>query len=93
MCLNCGRGVSRVVVDVIPADHEFSIVPAVGSALPIHLGASGKALVACMPVDEIDRIVRECEDHGENEYAVADVRRPSSKAALHPPQRLCLEHR
>ena len=73
VCLNCGRGVSRVVVDVIPADHEFSIVPAVGSALPIHLGASGKALVAFLPTEEIDRIVRECEGHRESEYTVADV--------------------
>ena len=73
VCLNCARGVSRVVVDVIPADHEFSIVPAVGSALPIHLGASGKALVAYLPGEEIDRIVRECETHRDSEYAVDDV--------------------
>ena len=72
VCLNCARGVSRVVVDVIPAGHEFSIVPAVGSALPIHIGASGKALVAFQPADEIDRIVRECESHRESEYAVAN---------------------
>ena len=73
MCLNCARGVSRVVVDVIPADHEFSIVPAVGSALPIHIGASGKALVAFLPAEEIDRIVRECDSHRESEYAVVDI--------------------
>lgn len=73
VCLNCARSVSRVVVDVIPADHEFSIVPAVGSTLPIHLGASGKALLAYLPADEIDRIVRECESHRESEYAVGDV--------------------
>ena len=73
VCLNCARGVSRVVVDVIPAEHEFSIVPAVGSALPIHIGASGKALVAYQPTEEIDRIVRECESHRDSEYAVADI--------------------
>lgn len=73
VCLNCMRGVSRVVVDMIPANHEFSIVPAVGSTLPVHLGASGKALVAYLPTEEIDRIVRECEIHRESEYAVEDV--------------------
>ena len=73
VCLNCARGVSRVVVDVIPTDHEFSIVPAVGSALPIHIGASGKALVAFLPAEEIDLIVRECESHRESEYAVVDI--------------------
>ena len=73
VCLNCARGVSRVVVDVIPAGHEFSIVPAVGSALPIHIGASGKALVAFLPAGEIDRIVRECESHRESEYPVVNI--------------------
>ena len=74
VCLNCARGTSRVVVDVIPASHEFSIVPAVGSALPIHIGASGKALMAFCEPEVIERVLAECESHPESgEYAVPDV--------------------
>ncbi|HEX9584508.1 MAG TPA: IclR family transcriptional regulator [Gammaproteobacteria bacterium] len=73
VCLNCARGVARIIVDVIPADHEFSIVPAVGSALPIHLGASGKALMAFFPPETIDRIIRACDEQQGSEYAVTDV--------------------
>lgn len=73
VCLNCARGVARVVVDVIPANHEFSIVPAIGSALPIHLGASGKALMAFFKPETIDEIVRACDEQQGSEYAVQDV--------------------
>jgi DNA-binding IclR family transcriptional regulator len=42
-----------MVVDVLPASYEFSIVPAVGSSLPVHLGASGKALIAYLSDQEL----------------------------------------
>ncbi|TFH48001.1 MAG: IclR family transcriptional regulator, partial [Lysobacterales bacterium] len=74
VCLNCARGTSRIVVDVIPASHEFSIIPAVGSALPIHIGASGKALMAFFRPEDVERILAECQQHPDsNEYGVSDV--------------------
>lgn len=71
--LNAPRGVARIVIECIPANHEFSIVPAIGSAVPIHMGATGKALMAWMHPEQVEQIVRECAKHPESEYAVPDA--------------------
>ena len=74
ICLNCRRDLARIVVDVLPASHEFSIVPAVGSSLPVHLGASGKALIAYLSDQELNRIIAETKNNPmQNEYVIPDI--------------------
>ena len=55
--LVCPRGVERVVVQAFPGAQELCIVPAIGQALPIYVGASGKILMAFLPEEERDRII------------------------------------
>jgi DNA-binding IclR family transcriptional regulator len=42
-----------VLVDQVPSDYELRVVSPVGSALPLHCTAHGKALLASMADDEI----------------------------------------
>ena len=55
--LVCPRGSERVVVQGFPGLQELCVVPAIGQALPIYVGASGKVLMANMPEEERDRII------------------------------------
>lgn len=55
--LVCPRGLERVVVQAFPAPHELCVVPAVGQAQPIYIGASGKVLMAFAEEAERDRII------------------------------------
>lgn len=55
--LVCPRGTERVVVQGFPGLQELCVVPAIGQALPIYVGASGKILMANMPDEERDRII------------------------------------
>jgi DNA-binding IclR family transcriptional regulator len=74
ICLNYKRDLARMVVDVLPASHEFSIVPAVGSSLPVYLGASGKALIAYLSDQELSRIIAETQNNPmQNEYVIPDI--------------------
>lgn len=52
------RGLERVVIDVVPAKHELSVVPTIGSAHPIYAGASGKVFMAFMSDDERERVIK-----------------------------------
>jgi IclR family transcriptional regulator, acetate operon repressor len=45
-----------VVVDQIPGIHPLVAVSAVGSSLPLHCTASGKALLASLPDREFDKL-------------------------------------
>ncbi len=58
VCLACPRGLERVYVEILPAMHELSDVPAIGRAYPIHVGAAGAVLMANLPKAEIEHIVR-----------------------------------
>lgn len=51
------RGLERVVIDVVAATHELSVVPAVGTAHPIYSGASGKVIMAFLPEADRERII------------------------------------
>lgn len=64
VCLACPRGLERVYVEILPAMHELSDVPAIGRAYPIHVGAAGAVLMANLPGAEIDHIVKK---HGLSE--------------------------
>ncbi len=64
VCLACPRGLERVYVEILPAMHELSDVPAIGRAYPIHVGAAGAVLMANLSEAEIDHIV---EKHGLSE--------------------------
>jgi IclR family acetate operon transcriptional repressor len=49
------RGNHAVLVDQVPSDYELRVVSPVGSALPLHCTAHGKALLASMTDNEIDQ--------------------------------------
>lgn len=53
------RGFERVVVMALDAQHELRVVPTVNRVQPVYAGASGKVIMAHLPEDERERIVRE----------------------------------
>jgi DNA-binding IclR family transcriptional regulator len=57
VCLVCPRGMERIYVDILPGTHELSVIPAVGSAVPIHAGASGKVLLAYSPESFVEEVI------------------------------------
>jgi IclR family KDG regulon transcriptional repressor len=60
VCVNCPRDLERVCIESIPAHHqELTVVPTIGTAVPIYAGASGKVLTAHMPPQDVDRIIRQ----------------------------------
>ncbi len=58
VCLVCPRGTERVTVEALAASHELCVVPAIGSAVPIYAGASGRVLMAFTPESERERIIK-----------------------------------
>jgi DNA-binding IclR family transcriptional regulator len=59
VCLVCPWGLERTHVDVIPAQHELRLVPEIGSIWPMYVGASGRVMMAFMPRQKVEDIVRE----------------------------------
>jgi IclR family KDG regulon transcriptional repressor len=59
VCLVCPWGFERTHVDVIPARHELRLVPEIGSIWPIYVGASGRVMMAFMPREKVENIIRE----------------------------------
>ena len=59
VCLVCRWGFERAHVDVIPAQHELRLVPEIGSIWPIYVGASGRVMMAFMPREKVEYIIRE----------------------------------
>ena len=58
VCLVCPRDLERVCVEALPSpSQELTVVPAIGTTNPIYAGASGKVLLAYLPVQEVNRIV------------------------------------
>ena len=77
VCLACPRGLERVYVEILPAMHELSDVPAIGRAYPIHVGAAGAVLMANLTKAEIEHIV---EKHGLSESELRHRRKTWSEA-------------
>lgn len=59
VCLVCPWGLERTHVDVIPARHELRLVPEIGSIWPMYVGASGRVMMAFMPRQKVEDIIRE----------------------------------
>jgi DNA-binding IclR family transcriptional regulator len=57
VCLVSPRGMERVYLDMLSGTHELSVIPAIGSAVPIHAGASGKVLLAYSPDEFVDEVI------------------------------------
>ena len=57
VCVAVPRGLDRVIIEALPAPHELRIEPTIGSRMPVHVGATGKAIMAFMPKEEIERII------------------------------------
>jgi IclR family acetate operon transcriptional repressor len=49
------RGGHAILIDQVPSDRELRVVSPIGSALPLHCTAHGKALLAAMSDDEVVR--------------------------------------
>lgn len=56
--LVCPRGLERIVVDVLEAPHELSVVPMIGTMQPVYAGASGKVIMAHLSDEERDQIIQ-----------------------------------
>ncbi len=52
------RGASAVIVDVLEAPHILRMVPKRGEAFPLHAGALSRAILAFLPPQEIEEILR-----------------------------------
>ncbi|MFC1664815.1 IclR family transcriptional regulator [Pseudomonadota bacterium] len=57
VCLITPRGYERVCIDALQPDRELRIVAAIGKALPIHTGASGRVLMAYKSPEEVENIL------------------------------------
>lgn len=57
--LNLLAGRQRVAVEHLEAAHELRFVVEVGRPLPLHLGATGKAILAFLPEGDIRAVLRE----------------------------------
>ena len=59
VCLVTSRGYERVCIDALQPDRELRIVAAIGKALPIHTGASGRVFMAYKSAEEVEKILDE----------------------------------
>lgn len=59
VCLITARGIERVCIDALQPDRELRIVAAIGRALPIHTGASGRVFMAYKSEEEVESILDE----------------------------------
>jgi DNA-binding IclR family transcriptional regulator len=76
VCLNVRRGLERVVAEAVDAEYELCVSPAIGSAVPIYVGASGKCFLAHLPEEEVDEIIK------------ITKLQPRTKASITDPERL-----
>lgn len=51
------RGMEKVCIDTLDAPHELCVMTAVGNAVPVYRGASGRVLMAFMPEDKALEII------------------------------------
>lgn len=52
------KGTSAVFTDQVPGSHRLRAVSAIGEVFPLHCTANGKALLALLPVDKRERLLR-----------------------------------
>lgn len=57
--LSALRGSTGICVDMLKSRHSLSIVPENGYIVPLHIGATGKTLLAAQPPETIERILAE----------------------------------
>ena len=55
--LNVRDGDNRVAVERLDTAHEIRFVVELGQALPLHIGASGKAILAFLPETELSEVI------------------------------------
>jgi IclR family KDG regulon transcriptional repressor len=72
--LVCPRGLDRVVILALDALHELCVVPAVGNAVPIYAGASGRVIMAFMRPEERDKIIEITRLKAVNPHKIIDKR-------------------
>jgi len=52
------KGTTAVFTDQIPGSHRLRAVSAIGEVFPLHCTANGKALLALLPLDKRERLLR-----------------------------------
>jgi len=55
------RGHNAVCIDSYRGDHRLQVAAPIGQPLPLHIGASPKILLACLPEQERERILQDIE--------------------------------
>ena len=72
VCLVCPRGLERVTIEVMPSGHELAVVPAIGSAVPIYTGATGRVIMAHLQEVECARIIKQTNLHPLTSTAISE---------------------
>ncbi|HJV65209.1 MAG TPA: IclR family transcriptional regulator [Geomonas sp.] len=62
-----------IELDAIHAEHPVQVVSRVGVHLPAHCTAAGKVLLACLPPDELERLLMAMEFTGGTGSAISSV--------------------
>ncbi len=55
-------GFRRIYLDQVESDSEVKQTITIGSTQPLHRGASGKAILAHLPAEDVDRVLAEAPD-------------------------------
>lgn len=66
------RGMERVILTALEANHELRVVPSLNSVVPVYSGASGKIFMAFMDAERRDRIIETTGLKPVNERCVID---------------------
>lgn len=53
------KGHSAVFVDQVQGAHRLRAVSAIGEAFPLHCTANGKALLSMLPIEKLERLLRQ----------------------------------
>jgi IclR family acetate operon transcriptional repressor len=84
--LNLREDNARVAVERLETSQEVRFVAEVGKPLPLHVGASGKAILAFLPPSEIDRVLGAASlppsRDRELRRALADIRRSGAAVSF-----------
>ncbi|MBS1860274.1 MAG: IclR family transcriptional regulator [Actinobacteria bacterium] len=66
-------GSQRVCVGELPSPEAIRYVATVGSTEPIHVGSAGKVLLACMPEDELEKLLPTLDLQPITEHSIASL--------------------
>lgn len=84
--LNLRDGHHRVAVERLETSHEVRFIVDLGRPLPLHVGAGGKAILACLPPEEGDQILASAKVDPRSRQRIlrdlAEIRRTGSAVSM-----------